>query len=508
MLTAVPDSTPRIGGLVGRVGQDRNHPAPDGKPLLYPDGAACGRCPICLERTDASVASVAIYPCGHSFCGKCDARMDDGAPLRKCAVCRAETPRDQGPVEYPLAPALRSGHAAYTGKMATFEGLAPAPWRGAAARRGAADSAPVEFGFAAGARGFATLLVVPPAPAADKTRATLYVLDKSGSMSNDFPNVVETMQAVLEASIGSYVAVVVFSTTAHTVVLPHCVSSDSIPATMAALRGVAAGGNTQLHLALETAESVVQEMRARIAADGKLLVVLALVVTDGSASAPALAASALKSASRSMEVYVAGYGSQYSFDDCQRLFADGPQSAANFAHAANPAALAALLGERRVFGSARVTCPPDSEIYCNGRVTQVDASGQFDVAFDPAQGVRFAVESSTALDVSTVAVGGTAAPFAHSAALGLEVANFMRSTLTLQYVMDLGSMLPDHDTHTLRSLLSHVSRVVRKFPDMSEVAKVIATQIARTVRRSDGDSNVAADTAGHAIRSLSCPVAR
>lgn len=501
MLTAVPDSTPRIGGLADRVGQDRNHPAPDGRPLLYADGAAFGQCPICLDESDGTVA---VSQCGHSVCGKCNARMDDGAPLRKCAVCRAETPRDQGPVEYPLAPVLRSDHAAFTGKMAAFDGLTPAPWRDAAGRRAAADSAPVEFGIAAGACGFATLLAIPPTLATDSTSATLFILDKSGSMHNDFPYVVETMQAVLEASIGSYVAVIVFSSTAHTVVLPHCVTAGSIPATMAALRGVAAGGNTQLHLALETAESVVPEMRARIAVDGKTSVILALIVTDGSASAPALAASALKSASLSMEVYVAGYGSQYSFDDCQGLFADSRQSAANFAHAANPAALAALLGKRHVFGSARVSCPPESQVYCNGRATRVDASGYFDVAFDPAQGVRFAVESPTPLDLSTLVVDGSAVPVTHCAKLGLEVANFMRSMLTLQYVMDLGSKLPDHDTHTLRSLLSHVSKVVCKLPGMSEVAGVIASQIARTVRRSDGDSNVAANTAGHAIRALSC----
>ena len=498
MPTAVSTSAPRIGGLAGRVGRDPNHPAPGGKPLLFADGAAFGQCPVCLEKTNKVVA---VYPCGHSFCGECDARMDGGAPaFRRCAVCRAETPRELGPVAYPLAPALRSGHANFVDTMAKLGDLKPR--RIAAPRHVTAGPAPVQIGAAASdACGFATLFAIPSAPAAGGTCATLYILDKSGSMHNDFPEVLETMQGVLEASTGSYVAVIVFSDTADVAVPPHCVTAESIPATMATLRGVAVRGQTQIHLALEKAEPVAQEMRARLAADGSRAEVLALIVTDGAASSPGLAAAALGRSS--MGVFVAGYGTNFSYQECHELFAVSGKSAANYAEAATTAALAGLLGERRTLCSTRIACAPGSEVYCNGRVVQVGAAGEFETTFDPSQGLRFAVDSPTPLDFSTLSVGRNAAPTAHSAALGLEVANFMRTQFTLQYVMDLGSKLPDHDTQTLRTLLSHVSRVVRELPGMAEVAGVIAEQIAQA-DDSDGNPNATARVASNAIRALSC----
>ena len=498
MLTAVPD-VPRIGGLVGRVRRDRNHPAPEGKPLLFSDGAAFGQCPICLDESDETVV---VFTCGHSVCGACNGRMDDGSPLRKCAICRRETPREMGPVAYPLAPALRSGHAAFMHKMELFKGLAPR--RIAGHRRAALDPTMAKFGVAGGdSCGFATLLSIPAAPADSATRATLYIFDRSGSMHKDFPDMIATMQGVLESSIGSYVAVIVFGSTADTAVPPHRVTADNIAATMAALWAIEVGGQTQLHLALGLAETVAHDMRERIAADGETAVVLALLVTDGEASAPGLAAEALGNAS--MAIFLAGYGTNYSYQECHKLFASSLRSAADFAHAATVTELASLLGEYRTLSSVRITCPPGSVVYCNGKAAPVD--GNFETTYDRRQGVRFAVESPTVLDFSSLVVDSCEAPVAQCAELSLEVTNFVRAMFTLQYVMDLGSKLPDHDTHTLRSLLSRVSKVVRELPGMVEIAVVVAAQMERTEcldGRPDDGSNFAGSVAGQAARTLSC----
>jgi hypothetical protein len=390
-------------------------------------------------------------------------------------------------------------------KMKLFEGLAPRRLaRRQASRRSALDPAMAKFGVAASdACGYATLLSIPAAPADSTIRATLYIFDRSGSMHKDFPNIIATIQGVLESSIGSYVAVIVFGSTVETAVLPHRVTADNIAATMEALWAVKVGGQTQLHLALELANTVAHDMREIIAADGESAVVLAMLVTDGEASAPGLAAEAL--GNLSMAIFLAGYGTNYSYQECHKLFASSLRSAADFAHAATVTELAGLLGEYRTLSSVRITCPPGSVVYCNGKVAPID--GNFETTYDQRQGVRFAVESPTVLDFSTLVVDGCKAPVTQCAELSLEVTNFVRAVFTIHYVMDLGSKLPEHDTHTLRSLLSRVSKVVRELPGMVEVAVVVAAQIERTEcldGRTDDGSNFAGSVAGQAARALSC----
>ena len=488
---------PTFGSLAQRVQRINPNQGP-----LYVNGTFA-ECPVCLNEFE--IAS--LFPCGHGVCDTCATSMVTN-DMVKCPKCRKIASCDDL-VRIHLEKGLRDGFKQFMASLVRNQGLVAdrVPTAILPIHDPAAPKA--YFGFASAPGVAATLIAVPPAAAAcQQQKAVVFVIDESGSMRNDLDKVFRALQAALRAMIGGYAAIVVFNSKADIITPPHRVTEETIPGTMAALYATSATGATQLDLALDLAANrVAEEMRELIAQDREQALPRVVVVTDGEASDRELAARVL--GRMPTPVCIIGFGRNYSYDNCHGLFMYSTQSAANFTHAGSAEELErALLAEQRALSSVRVSSPAGSQIYCNGRVTPVGADGVYETAFDPTQGIRFAVGSPTALDLGTLMVGGSAAAAVQQLELGLEASGFMGFMEAMQYVMDLGSQLHHADTHTLCSLLARTRTAVCGFGvSMAEVVRVIDELLARaaaTDRGAGGDSNVTARLASCAIRAASC----
>jgi hypothetical protein len=464
-----------------------------------------GECPVCLS--EFNIAS--LFPCGHGVCDTCVTSMVTN-DMVKCPECRKIASCDDL-VRIHLEKGLRDSFKQSKSSLERIQGLVAdrVPMRCLPIQDPAAPNA--HFGFAS-APGFgATLIAVPPAAAAcQQQKAVVFVIDESGSMRNDLDKTFRALQVALLAMIGGYAAVVVFNSKADIITPPHRVTEETISRTMADLYATSATGATQLDLALNLAANrVAEEMRELIAQDCEQALPRVVVVTDGEASDRELAAQVLGRITRT-PIFIIGFGHNYSYNNCHGLFMYSTQSAANFTHAGSAEELErALLAEQRALSSVRVSYPAGSQIYCNGRVTPVGADGVYETAFDPTQGIRFAVGGPTALDLGTLMIGGCAAAAVQQPELGLEVSGFMGFMEAMQYVMDLGSQLHHADTHTLCSLLTRTRTTVCGFGAcMAEVVRVIDELLVRaaaTDRGVGGDSNATARLASAAIaRATSC----
>jgi hypothetical protein len=489
---------PTFGSLARRV--ERINP---NQGRLYVNGTFA-ECPVCLNEFE--IAS--LFPCGHGVCDTCATSMVTN-DMVKCPKCRKIASCDDL-VRIHLEKGLRDGFKQFMASLVRNQGLVAdrVPTAILPIHDPAAPKA--YFGFASAPGVAATLIAVPPAAAAcQQQKAVVFVIDESGSMRNDLDKVFRALQAALRAMIGGYAAIVVFNSKADIITPPHRVTEESIPGTMAALYATSATGATRLDLALDLAANrVAEEMRELIAQDREQALPRIVVVTDGEASDRELAAQVLGRITRT-PTFIIGFGHHYSYNNCHGLFMYSTQSAANFTHAGSAEELErALLAEQRALSSVRVSSPAGSQIYCNGRVTPVGADGVYETAFDPTQGIRFAVGSPTALDLGTLMVGGSAAAAVQQLELGLEASGFMGFMEAMQYVMDLGSQLHHADTHTLCSLLARTRTAVCGFGvSMAEVVRVIDELLARaaaTDRGAGGDSNVTARLASCAIRAASC----
>lgn len=490
------------GPTIGSLTQRAQRINPD-QGQLYVDGNF-GVCPICFDEINI----VSLFPCGHGVCDTCITRMVTNDTV-KCALCNKTVPCGDL-VHIPLEKGLRDGFKQFMASLGRNQGLVAdrVPTGVLPIHDPAAPKA--HFGVASAPGVAATLIAVPPAAAAcQQQKAVVFVIDESGSMRNDLDKAFRAVQVALLAMVGGYAAIVVFNSKADIITPPHRVTEESISGTMAALYATSATGATQLDLALDLAANrVAEEMRELIAQGREQALPRVVVVTDGKASDQELAAQMLGRITRT-PIFIIGFGEHYSYNNCHVLFKYSTQSAANFCDTSSAEELKrALLAEQRALSSVRVSSPAGSQIYCNGRVTPVGADGVYETAFDPTQGIRFAVGSPTALDLNTLMVGGSAAAAVQQPELGLEASGFMGFMEAMQYVMDLGSQLHHADTHTLCSLLARTRTAVCGFgASMAEVVRVIDELLARaaaTDRGAGGDSNVTARLASCAIRAASC----
>jgi hypothetical protein len=488
-----------FGSLARRVQRINPNQGP-----LYVNGTFA-ECPVCLNEFEIAT----LFPCGHGVCDTCVTSMVTNDRVQ-CPLCKRTVPCGDL-VHIHLEKGLRDSFKQFMASLERIKGLVAdrVPMGVLPIHDPAAPKA--HFGFASAPGVAATLIAVPPAAAAcQQQKAVVFVIDESGSMRNDLDKAFRALQAALLAMIGGYAAVVVFNSKADLITPPHRVTEESITETMAALYATSATGATQLDLALDlAANGVAEEMRELIAQDGEQALPRVVVVTDGEASNQLLAAEVLGRITRT-PIFIIGFGHNYSYNNCHGLFMYSTQSAANFTHAGSAEELkCVLLAEQRALSSVRVSYPAGSQIYCNGRVTPVGAEGVYETAFDPTQGIRFAVGSPTALDLGTLMIGGSAAAAVQQPELGLEASGFMGFMGAMQYVMDLGSQLHQADTHTLCSLLTRTRTTVCGFGAcMAEVVRVIDELLARaaaTDRGVGGDSNATARLASAAItRATSC----
>jgi len=457
-------------------------------------------CIICANETPDSIG---IFPCGHGVCGECAPKLIKGPTDTKfpCPLCKKPVVYDTI-VTYPLSKSLCDNHKEVVTKINGIKRLTADRMADVCI---SPNQGPVaHFGIASAPGEIATIIAVPPVDSLRPAKkAIVYVLDKSGSFEEALRGAIAALRLALEANIGGYAAFVVFSDKAETLVPPHRITQENIPATMAALDTVKADGMTMLHDALNLVEDeVAPAMNKLIDEDGEYAVVLAHIVTDGAASCPELAAQVL--GSMCTPPFVFGFGTGYDWMKCDQLFSRSPHSATNFVHAKNTDQLKhELLREQRALSRVQVACPAGSRVYCNGRVTTVNATGAFGTSFDPKNGIRLAVGAPAALDLGTLTIGGCVAIATQDAKLGFEVGNFMLAMLVLEYVMGLGSKIHVDDSCTLFILLSRLRTAVHNLgPSMTEVILIIDEQLAQVAATTSGrhtDSNTIAQVASSVI---------
>ena len=503
--TSQPPDKPNIGGLAQRVQQVN-----PGQPVFLNDYTGCF---VCAEEAPNTIV---LFPCGHGVCDECATKLtvvnkiDFTCPMCRTPVLYADL------VSYQLSRQLCDKHGNVMNTLNKLKDLTPDRIADASIPPNHGPIA--NFGVASAPGEIATIIAVPPVDAsqpATPKKAIVYLLDTSGSFQTELPKVIAALHSVLEAHIGGYFACITFNCDATIVVQPHRVTENSIPETMAALYAVKASGSTMLDLGLLLAEEVSQAMGKLIAENGDYAVVLAHIVTDGVATRPELAAQVL--GSMHTPPFVFGFGTGFSYAACDALYSCSPHSAANYVHAKDTRQLKCeLLGEQCALSRVQVTCPADSRVYCNGKVTMVGATGIFATTFDPKKGIRFAVGAPAALDlVGTLTIGGCVPMVTQDPRLGFEVSHFMLAMLVLEYVMELGSKIHVDDTCTLYILLIRVRKAVCGLgPSMAEVLRVIDVQLKQVAATTNGrgrgggndaatDSNTMARAASSAIRCLS-----
>jgi hypothetical protein len=484
--------------LSDRVARDPMFPrrADNDRPMLFVKGCF-DPCAVCLSE----MTTVAVFTCGHGVCEECNKRLDDGGAIRMCVVCKKLSPSGHIGTAYPMRADLRERQVAFESEMSMLGELVPSRARGPLA----SPAHLARFGTATGPGCRATLVDIAPRDADDRQDAVVILLDKSGSMEGAWDAIVKAMHHVLSglARRGSYVAVVVFSDAAETVVSPELVTADSIERMTSAIEIVRADGATELHVALAHADVVADEMRRLFGTAPRIA-----LVTDGAATNPREATGQMSTMRAPTDVY--GFGPGYSFNNCRDLFSEvrgRGDSSTLFEHASSVADLTRLLAEPRGICYFCVDCARGARVFFNGEATTVGETRSFSAPFVVARGLRFVVVESAAsaesADLGSVLVDGSAVAVAPCDALGLEVGGFARVTLATGYVMSLSIRIPAHDVHTHMGLLSRVRAALLEIgPIMAGVIGVIDERV-RAGQTAD-DSTKIARAASSVVRALTC----
>lgn len=493
-------------------------------------------CAVCLEEIKNAVT---IAPCGHGTCAGCDARLPN-TEIRVCVTCKAQAPWSDY-CTYELPPAMRARHAAFEADMAKLGTIAPAPRSlfsfapvpspSSSPSPLACPSSPLACPLACpsparakygqGRCGGDTVTLVDIAPIAHDAAhndddAVVVVLDASGSMATDdvwdslvakFPRVVGSME-------GKYFALIVFNDTPRVVVPARRLEPGDAGAVAESLVAVHAEGTTELHTALELADSVAEQMRA---ASG--LVPRIVLVTDGDATNKNAARRAM--GEMRAPVFAVGFGKAYDYDMFAELCADvrgKGNSSTMFEHAATIDRLVervleprAMCTFRLVLSSGLADLPglPVSHggaavVYFNGETRELGADGTVDGSFVCSAGARVAVLAPTQAKFELY-VGGSAVCVEHDAVVCTEVRRFVQATRAMEYVMQLSVRVPKHDVHTHAGLLGRTRAALREIgPTMSGVIEVIDERLAAMRETRGCDSNTVARAASCAVRALTC----
>lgn len=523
--------------LAHRVRRDPNFCMLDEtRPRLFVRGCF-ETCAVCLEEI---VDAVTIAPCGHGTCAGCDARLPL-TDVRVCVMCKAQAPSSDY-CTYELPRAMRARHAAFEEDMVKLGTIAPAPRSPFffAPSAPLAPSAPfrAKYGQGRGDGVDATLVdIAVGAPFGGDTPsedAVVFVLDASGSMAtmDAWDTLVAQFPRVVDSMTGTTFALIVFNDTPRVVVPPRRLEPEDGRLVAAQLADVRAEGTTELHTALELAESVAENMRGLRTAVPRVV-----LVTDGDATDTKAARRVM--GEMTTPVFAVGFGSAYDYERFAALCADvrgKGNSSTMFEHAATVEKLVECVLEPRSMGTFRIVLSTDSGlagsglkglkglkglaglkglkgleglkglkgpvVFFNGETREIDEDGTVEGSFVRSAGTRVAVVAPT-LAKFELFVGGCAVSVEHDAAMCTEVRRFVQATRAMEYVMSLSVRVPKHDVHTHAGLLCRTRAALREIgPTMSGVIEVIDERMAAMRETRGCDSNTVARAASCAVRAL------
>ena len=477
-------------------------------------------CVVCL----APPTRFVVWPCGHAVCPACDEKLAEHAngDARACPSCRRVAhASEMATLEMPEAKL-----AEYRELETTFDDLSTATARGSTAE--AAETAAPNGGIVLGHATLrddtpAFLLSIPkgfaPAGATFSCRALVVLLDDSGSMNDDWQPMVRELRVALEAMCAdptfatTYVAFLSFSSGARERVAPCALTPERIDDIVARLVECD-GGMTHVDVGLKLADETARAMAELLARDGVHATPTIVVVTDGDATDAEGAALAL--AATRAPVHVVAYGAHYTFAACDGMFKYARRGGTSmlFTRADEPSALAPALAAQGAHGVC-ITGGAGSRCYYNGAV--VDFDGTHVVVVDPRHGL--VVGFTGPVDVASLSLYGVALDVAPSFRRGMDVRDFLLSTVVTQYAQKLAL---DRDGLDANSALLRRARalVARVAPTLGSVLAMLdglaerlderradSTDLAgRTDRTALGRSCAVARAVSCAVRAYTCPV--
>jgi Mg-chelatase subunit ChlD len=473
-------------------------------------------CVVCLAQPTRFV----VWPCGHAVCSACDEKLAEQAngDARACPSCRRVAhASEMATLEMPEAKL-----AEYRELELLFDDLSTATARGSTAEA----TAPTETAAPNGGivLGHATLrddtpaflLSIPkdfaPADARFSCRALVVLLDDSGSMNDDWQPMVRELRVALEAMCAdptfatTYVAFLSFSSGARVRVAPCALAPERIDDIVARLVECD-GGMTHVDVGLKLADETARAMAELLARDGVHATPTIVVVTDGDATNAEDAALAL--AATRAPVHVVAYGAHYTFAACDGMFKYARRGGTSmlFTRADEPSALAPALAAQGAHGVC-IAGGAGSRCYYNGAV--VDFDGTHVVVVDPRHGL--VVGFTGPVDVASLSLYGVALDVAPSFRRGMDVRDFLLSTVVTQYAQKLALDRDGLDGLDANGALLRRARalVARVAPTLGSVLAMLDGLAERLdERRTDlaGRTDLA-DRTGRAALGRSCAVAR
>jgi hypothetical protein len=473
----------------------------DGKPAF---ATALDDCVVCL----ASATCFVVGPCGHAVCSACDARLAElargtgGGDARMCPICRFVAHADEmATLEMPEA------------KLAEFRELEcqVGMLSTATAHGSSLDEAPggIVLGQATLDDGTRALLLAVPKNmpcASGACRALVVLLDDSGSMLGDWLAMHGALRAALEAMcddsayVATYVAFLSFSSGARERVAPCVLVPERIGDILAQLVDCD-GGMTHIEVGLKLADETALKMSALLDCDGAHATPSIVVVTDGSPTHPESAALAL--AATKAPVHVIAYGSEFVFKTCDDMFKYSRRGGTSmlFTRVVEPAALVPALSSHGAHG-LQIRGGVGSRCYYNGAV--LDFDGTHVVVVDPRHGIR--VGFTGPVDVATLSLYGARLDVSPSFRHGMDVRDFMLSTVVTQYAQKLALDCDGHDANAV--LLRRAKKLVaRVAPTLGAVLEMLDSILGNIAGRCDSasDSCAVARTVSGAVRAYTCP---